>query len=63
MDITVVLKCTLPAGVSAARFRDYVIDEVRANIGHLSPDDPLFDLDRDSVSAVTLARKGRPRPQ
>jgi hypothetical protein len=39
----------LPSGVSLEQMRQYIEDEIKTNIGRLPPDEPLFDLDRDSV--------------
>ncbi len=38
-----------PDGVTHAQMADYIEDAVRTFKGGLSPDDPLFDLDKDSV--------------
>jgi hypothetical protein len=49
----VMLAC--PLGVSSERMRQYIEDEIKANVGHLHPEDPLFNLDRDTVD-VSIKR-------
>lgn len=50
-----VVELNLPPGVSVADMRRYIEDEVKANVGQLHPDDPLFRLDRNSVEVRTAA--------
>jgi hypothetical protein len=54
--VVVAIECDLPPGVSAARFKQYLLDEAKANVGQLPTEDPLFDLDRDSVQATIIPR-------
>ena len=49
----VMLAC--PPGVSSERMRQYIEDEIKANVGALPPEDPLFHLDRDTVE-VSIKR-------
>jgi len=47
---TFIVALDMPPGVSLARMRAYIRDEIRANVGALPPEDPLFGLDRGSVT-------------
>lgn len=52
--ISVIVTATLPPRVTAAAFKAYVENEVRAAVGGLPPNDPLFHLDRDTVKVRHL---------
>lgn len=39
----------LPRGVGVRQMVQYIRTEIKANIGRLDPEEPLADLDRDSV--------------
>ena len=49
----------LPDGCGAREMEDYVRDAVRCMKGALDPEEPLFDLDRDSV---TVKPKPKAKP-
>jgi hypothetical protein len=54
--VVVAIECDLPPRVSAAEFRKYLIGEACAGVGCLSPDDPLFHLDRSTVRGTVIPR-------
>lgn len=45
-----------PDGVTHAQMVGYIEDAVRTHKGCFSPDDPLFDLDKDSVKVKVRGR-------
>lgn len=47
----------LPRGVTIARMRQYIEFEIKANVGHYPPDDPLWSLDRNSVKVYPRRKK------
>lgn len=44
----------LPSGATKADVREYILTEVMAGCGCRHPEDPMFDLDRTSVSVKGL---------
>jgi hypothetical protein len=56
--VVVAIECDLPPGISPGRFKQYLLDETKeGNVGQLPTEDPLFDLNRDSVRATVLIDK------
>lgn len=55
LSLRVTLK--VPAGLTTREMVDYVRYAVSTLRGSYSPDDPIFDLDPDSVRVVPIARK------
>ena len=51
-----VVHVDIPPGVTVERMRQYIEDEIKANIGRLPPEDPLFHMDRESVVVRTRRR-------
>lgn len=42
----------VPLGCTIARMRDYIETEVKAGVGGVYPEDPITDLDRNSVVVI-----------
>jgi hypothetical protein len=62
--ITFLVSMDIPSGAKPLELMDYVLTEVMAGCGARDPHDPIFHLDRDSVT-VTLHRqpkKSGPQP-
>lgn len=55
-----VVEVDIPSGVSVQEMKDYIFGEVRAGIGGLPPEDPLFHLDRTSVKVTLMTRNSKP---
>lgn len=53
----------LPRNVSVEEMPDYIRNEVRSGVGHFVPGDPLWNLDRESVSVKALPARTRKAPQ
>ena len=51
----IVISAERPSGVTRSDFTAYAHDAVVSNIGGLHPDDPMFEMRRDSVMAHTLS--------
>ena len=50
--VVLVIEAVLPPSVTKAEFRDYAKEAVACDAGALHPDDPLFDLARESVGCT-----------
>ena len=46
----------MPRGVKVGEMSDYILDAVQTWKGQLHPDDPLFDLDYETVRVVSLGK-------
>ena len=46
----------LPKGVTQVEMGEYIKQSIRTMAGSLHPDDPMFDLDRDSVKVSVFRR-------
>lgn len=57
------VECDLPPGVTAAEFKRWIVEEVKAAFGGLHPDDPRFALDRSTVRGTVIPRDVRWRPR
>jgi hypothetical protein len=56
--VAFIVHVDLPRNVSVLRMQQYILGEVQAGIGQLSPMDPLFDLDRSSVKVERIRLPG-----
>lgn len=54
MKVNFLVSVELPDGVDISEMRDYVLDAVTTMVGSYPLDDPMFDLDRESVVVVTV---------
>lgn len=52
--VSFIVTVELPSGVSPSTMRRYIEDEVKANIGQLSPEDPLFHLNQSAVQVAIV---------
>jgi hypothetical protein len=52
-----VVTLDMPKGVTADEMATYIEESVAVWKGHMDPDEPLFDLDGDSVRAKAVPRK------
>jgi hypothetical protein len=48
------VRVNLPDGVTSSQMKQYILESVQSMCGCLSPDDPLFELDRKNVKVVSL---------
>lgn len=51
------VRLIIPSNVSKTEMRDFILDSIMANVGTRHVDDPIFELDRDSVSVVSITRR------
>lgn len=54
MKVNFLVSVELPDGVDISEMRDYVLDAVTTMVGSYPLDDPMFDLDCESVVVVTV---------
>lgn len=52
----------MPNGATKAEVREYILTEVMAGCGGLNPVNPMFDLDRASVSVKGLRMSPKVTP-
>jgi hypothetical protein len=57
MKRSFIVTLDLPNGTTAGQMAGYIEDEIKANIGQYHPDDPIFQLDRSSVSVRVMKGK------
>lgn len=54
MKARFLLEIDVPNGASLIELRDYITEEVKVGCGSRRPEDPIFNLDRDSVKLAFI---------
>lgn len=57
MKRSFIVTLEVPSGVTLEEMKEYIKNEVKCNVGSRSPEDPIFYLDKNSVTVKTVAKK------